>query len=58
VGGNVMTDRKWRIIHTRGEQDFYKKIEKYELKGYILHPESFTFNGWGDRGYFALMSLK
>lgn len=53
-----MTDRKWRIIHTRGEQDFYKKIEKYELKGYILHPESFTFNGWGDRGYFALMSLK
>lgn len=37
-----MTDRKWKVISASGRDDFYKKVEKYENRGYVLLPESFN----------------
>jgi hypothetical protein len=52
-----MTDRKWRIINSTMDKDFYNKIEKYEKLGYELLPESFNFGGYKG-GYYALMKNK
>jgi hypothetical protein len=50
-----MTDRKWRIVEEITKNKFYDKVDKYELKGYKLLPESFAI----DRvmHYCVLMTL-
>lgn len=51
-----MTERKWRIVSGSYRDEFYKKVEKYERRGYILHPES--FNQTMGKGFSVLMRLE
>ncbi len=52
-----MTERKWRIIDAVSRHEFYRKVEKYENKGYKLLPESFAVNTRSNfHHYHALMA--
>jgi hypothetical protein len=50
-----MTDRKWRIVSGLDKKDFYKNVEKYELLGYVLIPDSFGVAAISGNKYYALM---
>jgi hypothetical protein len=41
----------WKIIKARTRNEFYKKVEKYEERGYDLIPASYTMGG-GSTNYF------
>ena len=45
-----MTDRKWRIISEKTREIFYEKVNKYELEGYELIPESFSVSDASNNG--------
>lgn len=53
-----MTDRKWRIVSGVDKTNFYSKVEKYELQGYVLISDSFEVAAISGDKYYALMKKK
>lgn len=41
----------WKIIKANSRKEFYRKVEKYEERGYRLIPQSYNVGG-GSTNYF------